>query len=62
MDRQLPKVGTQFEPDRFEDGLPGKTDPGLQIRLPAGNDGLDPIRSPDDASGYVYQGSVLGPG
>ena len=48
-DRQLPRVETQFGPDRFEYGLPGKIDPVHRIRLPAGNDGLDLIRSPDAA-------------
>ena len=43
----MPRVETQFGPDRFEDGLPGKIDLGHRIRLPAGNDGLDLIRSPD---------------
>ena len=48
-DRQLPRVETQFEPDQFEDGLPKKIEPGHRIILPAGNDGLDLIRSPNAA-------------
>ena len=40
---QLPRVGTQFEPDPYEDGLPRKIDPGIRERLPAGHSGPEPI-------------------
>ena len=48
-DGHLPKVGTQFEPDPYEDDLLRKIDPGYRMRLPAWNEMLDPIRSPDAA-------------
>ena len=46
-DGQLPRVGTQFEPDPYEDGMPRKISPGNWMRLPAGIDRLDAIRSPN---------------
>ena len=48
-DGQLPRVGTQFEPDPYEHDLPRKIDPGHCMRLPARNDRLDLIRSSDAA-------------
>ena len=46
---QLPRVGTQFEPDPYEDGLLRKIDPDHEVRLPAGHGGPEPIWSPDAA-------------
>ena len=46
---QLQKVGTQFEPNPCEDGLPRKIDPGRQERLPAAHGGPESIWSPDAA-------------
>ena len=44
---QLPGVGTQFEPDPCEDGLPQNIDPGCRGKLPAGHGGPELIWSPD---------------
>ena len=47
-DKQLPGLGTESEFDRFMDGLPKMTRPGLQSRLPGRNDSLDTIRTPEN--------------
>ena len=43
----LPGLGTQSEFDRFKDGVPNMTGPGLQNRLPGGSDGSDPTQTPE---------------
>ena len=44
---QLPRVGTKFEPDPYEDVLLRKIYPDCQGRLRAGHGGPEPIWSPD---------------
>ena len=45
--KQSPGLGTQSEFDRFRDGLPTMTGPGLRNRLPGRSDGFDPTRTPE---------------
>ena len=47
-DKQLPGLGTESEFDRFGDGLPKMTGPGLRGRLPGRSDSSDPIRTPEN--------------